>query len=74
MVMDSRLILILLQGLNLALSATENVTPTHEEIGNSTRNSRIPNSLGLGLTIEFKIGFNGFVTFQTFLGLGSTSL
>ena len=37
MVMDSQVILILLQGLNLALSATENVTPSHEEIGNRSR-------------------------------------
>ena len=75
--MDFRIILILLQGLKLALSATKDVTPSHEEMGNtfyivnSLRSEMFRVCLSLTLNFEFIFWFKRFATFPNFFGLST---
>ena len=74
LVMDFRIILILLQGLIIALSATKDVTPSHEEMGNtfyivnSLRSEMFRVCLSLTLNFEFIFWFKRFATFPNLFG------
>ena len=74
MVLEFRILIILLQGLNLALSATKEVTPSHEEMGNtfyivnSLRSEMFRVCLSLTLNFEFIFWFKRFATFPNLFG------